>query len=175
MRERSANALVKDMKHVISEIQETGRVSREMEDEVKRIEQILTCPVNLDRKDTLDRSLRRKIVLTRKEMHQCIELARHANSPPEPGSSLKLVSPPGKYWKQLGKMCFSKKRYELEVEPAVADWRHDDCEANSPYWYEVESIVIRIRHTWGLLKIFGLLSVLIAIGKAIKSFMSSGK
>ena len=103
-----------------------------------------------------------------------MELFRDAdNSATE--RSKKIAMPPGYYLLKAAEILISKERYEHDCMAAIADWHEEYFEALDQERSRLKMALIRIRHTWGIVKAVGLLSIFQAIGKIAEKLIGAGE
>ena len=94
----------------------------------------------------------------------------------KPSESLKtIVRPPGTTWRRAGELLFSRKKFEQCIEPAVADWHEEYLAAVDQKCGRIKMAAIRVRHTWALMKAFGMLKWFDLIGRVVRKLAGTGE
>lgn len=83
---------------------------------------------------------------------------------------LALVHPPGARFLWLAEIIVSRKKFDQVCVPAVDDLRDEYNQALLKRSSSLVRLGIRIRHTWGFLKILGLLGILHSVASVLSKF-----
>ena len=115
----------------------------------------------------------------RSELQQaCIQTWRNAASPPtveypvESSAPVKIELPPGTKLSKLAELLISPKRYERDVQAALADWHAEYFDALDQKRGRVKMAFIRIRYTWAFFKAAGWLLGLETAGKLLSKVIA---
>lgn len=83
-----------------------------------------------------------------------------------------VVHPPGMSMLKLARVIYSDKYAKEQFEPAVADWHSEYFDALESNASRPKMFFVRLRNTWAILKLFGIVSWLGVIGKFITRMFS---
>ena len=89
-----------------------------------------------------------------------------------PCTSTNVELPPGSTLSEIAELLLSPKKYERDIQSALADWHEEYFEALNQGRGKAKMAAIRIRHTWAFLKATGLLVGLEIVSKLLTKIIA---